>query len=176
MNHPAVDFYRSKGVDLEHEMLEIAVCAQHNNGGFTVDHWWRTNIKGIYAIGEAAGTHGVYRPGGSALNAGQVGALRAARHIAAQPCAPVPETLRPGCQEQLQNCLDMIASLQAGSNNTAALASQYRRRMSASGAAFRSPQELKALAEDTRRRSDRFLSSGRRRFHNSRSRQRLSSV
>ena len=150
MNQPAVDFYRSKGVDLEHEMLEIAVCAQHNNGGFTVDHWWRTNVKGIYAIGETAGTHGVYRPGGSALNAGQVGALRAARHIAAQPCSPVCETLRPDCQEQLQGSLDMITALQEGSNNTAVLASQYRRRMSASGAAFRSPQELNALAKDTR--------------------------
>lgn len=83
MNAPAVDFYREHGVDLSRQMLEIALCAQHNNGGLAVDRWWRTSLEGLYAAGEAAGTHGVYRPGGSALNAGQVGSLRAAEHIAA---------------------------------------------------------------------------------------------
>jgi hypothetical protein len=33
-------------------------------------------------VGEVNGSHGVYRPGGAALNAGQVGALRAAEYIA----------------------------------------------------------------------------------------------
>ena len=33
MNAPAYDLYLSKGVDLKTEMLEIALCAQHNNGG-----------------------------------------------------------------------------------------------------------------------------------------------
>ena len=72
----------SKGVDLRTEMLEIALCAQHNNGGLSTDLWWQTNVPGLYAAGEVAGTHGVYRPGGSALNAGQVGSMRAAQHIA----------------------------------------------------------------------------------------------
>jgi len=83
MNMPAVAFYQEHGVDLEKEMLEVAVCAQHNNGGLSVDAWWQTNIKGLFAVGEAAGTHGIYRPGGSALNAGQVGSTRAAEYIAA---------------------------------------------------------------------------------------------
>ena len=85
MNLPAVEFYRDKGVDLETEPLEISLCAQHNNGGLSVDLWWQTNIQGLFAIGEAAGTHGVYRPGGSALNAGQVGAERAALFILRHP-------------------------------------------------------------------------------------------
>lgn len=34
-------------------------------------------------MGEAAASHGVYRPGGTALNAGQVGSTRAAQYIAA---------------------------------------------------------------------------------------------
>lgn len=84
MNAPAVSFYRDKGVDLASEPLEIALCAQHNNGGIAVDAWWRTCVDGLFAAGEAAGTHGVYRPGGSALNAGQVGSLRAAQYIAAK--------------------------------------------------------------------------------------------
>lgn len=81
MNEPAVQFYRDHGIDLKKDRLEIAVCAQHNNGGLSVDLWWQTNIQGLFAIGEAAGTHGVYRPGGSALNAGQTGAERAALFI-----------------------------------------------------------------------------------------------
>ena len=85
MNEPAVNFYLDHGVDLQKEMLEIALCVQHNNGGLAVDHNWQTNISGLYAVGEAAATHGVYRPGGSALNAGQSGAQRAAQRIAAAP-------------------------------------------------------------------------------------------
>lgn len=79
MNSPAIDLYLNKGVDIRKEMLEIALCAQHNNGGIAVDLWWQTDVKGLFAAGEVAGTHGIYRPGGSALNAGQVGSLRAAR-------------------------------------------------------------------------------------------------
>lgn len=82
MNFPAIELYRNKGVDLEKEYLEIALCAQHNNGGIAVDKWWQTNISGLFAAGECAGTHGVTRPGGSALNSGQVGSLRAATFIA----------------------------------------------------------------------------------------------
>ena len=84
MNAPAVSFYMDKGVDLARQPLEIALCAQHNNGGLTIDCWWQTNVEGFFAVGEAAGSHGVYRPGGTALNAGQVGGIRAAQFIAAR--------------------------------------------------------------------------------------------
>ena len=92
MNEPAVDFYMDHGVDLRKEPLEIALCVQHNNGGIGVDHHWQTNIKGLYAVGEAAATHGVYRPGGSALNAGQSGAQRAAQAIYANPGSVAEES------------------------------------------------------------------------------------
>ena len=82
INQPAIDLYKSAGIDLAGEMLEIAVCAQHNNGGMAVNCWWETNVPHLFAVGEAAGTHGVYRPGGSALNAGQAGSTRAAMFIA----------------------------------------------------------------------------------------------
>jgi len=82
INRPAVDLYKNNGIDLTREMLEIAVCAQHNNGGLAVNCWWETNVPHLFAVGEAAGTHGVYRPGGSALNSGQVGSTRAAMFIA----------------------------------------------------------------------------------------------
>ncbi len=82
MNKPAIDIYKEHNIDLYTEPLEISVCAQHNNGGFAVNKWWESNIKHTFVIGEMAGTHGVKRPGGSALNAGQVGAQRAAEFIA----------------------------------------------------------------------------------------------
>ncbi len=82
MNPPAIEIYAEHDIDLHTEPLEIAVCAQHMNGGFAVDKWWQSNIAGTFVIGEMAGTHGVKRPGGSALNAGQVGAMRAAEYIA----------------------------------------------------------------------------------------------
>lgn len=85
MNRPAYNFYleRNPQIDLATEPLEVAVCAQHNNGGLTVDQWWHSNVTGFFPVGEAAGAHGIYRPGGAALNSGQVGATRAATYIAA---------------------------------------------------------------------------------------------
>src|SRR5699024_10037577 len=86
MNLPAYEFYLNKNpyVDLEQEMLEVDVCAQHNNGGLLVDAWWQSDLPGFFPVGEAGGAHGVYRPGGAALNSGQVGATRAAQFIAAR--------------------------------------------------------------------------------------------
>jgi succinate dehydrogenase/fumarate reductase flavoprotein subunit len=83
MNPLAIELYKRYKVDITVEPLEFAVNNQHMNGGIAVDIWGRTNIAGIYAVGEASGTHGVTRPGGSALNAGQVFGTRVAEHIAA---------------------------------------------------------------------------------------------
>ena len=85
MNEPAVNFYMDHGVDLRTQPLEIALCVQHNNGGLAIDASWQTSIPGLYAAGEVAASHGVYRPGGSALNAGQCGAVRASEAVAAHP-------------------------------------------------------------------------------------------
>ena len=81
MNPQAAEFYKEHGIDLKEQRLEIAVCAQHNNGGLSVDCWWETNVRNLFAVGEASGTHGIKRPGGSALNSGQTGALRASQRI-----------------------------------------------------------------------------------------------
>ncbi len=81
LNSKAIDVYLRQGIDLHRDMLRIAVCAQHNNGGVYTDNSFETDIKGLYVIGEAAGTFGLSRPGGSALNDTQVSGLIAARHI-----------------------------------------------------------------------------------------------
>ncbi|NLX13745.1 MAG: FAD-binding protein [Phycisphaerales bacterium] len=82
MNQPSIDLYKQMGVDLWKQPLEIGVCSQHCNGGFAVDAWWESTVPHLFVLGELAGTHGVKRPGGSALNSGQVGGLRAAQRIA----------------------------------------------------------------------------------------------
>ncbi|WP_300034398.1 FAD-binding protein [uncultured Roseobacter sp.] len=90
MNPLAIELYKRYKVDISAEPLEFAVNNQHMNGGIAVDTWGRTNVAGIYAVGEAAGTHGATRPGGSALNAGQVFGTRVAEHIAASGRAEEP--------------------------------------------------------------------------------------
>jgi succinate dehydrogenase / fumarate reductase, flavoprotein subunit len=90
MNPLAIELYRRYKVDIAAEPLEFAVNHQHMNGGISVDIWGRSSLPGCYAIGEAAGTHGVTRPGGAALNAGQVFGTRAAEHIASLPRAAAP--------------------------------------------------------------------------------------
>ena len=82
LNSKAIDVYLRQGINLKNDMLRIAVCAQHNNGGVYTDDNFESDIKGLYVIGEAAGTFGLSRPGGSALNDTQVGGLVCAKHIA----------------------------------------------------------------------------------------------
>lgn len=82
MNPQAIELYKSHGIDLYTEPLEIDICAQHNNGGFEVDtNYESVSIKGLYVVGEAAGVFGVHRPGGSALNSTQVSSRRAAEAV-----------------------------------------------------------------------------------------------
>jgi succinate dehydrogenase/fumarate reductase flavoprotein subunit len=92
LNAPAIALYRDHGIDITRERLEIAVCAQHNNGGLRGNPWWESNVRGLFPVGEVNGSHGVYRPGGASLNAGQVGGLRAAMFIARRYAADPPDT------------------------------------------------------------------------------------
>lgn len=84
MNPLAIRLYQMHGHDLTASPLKFTLNNQHLNGGIEVDIWGRTSLTGCYAAGENAGTHGVTRPGGAALNAGQVFARRCALHIAHQ--------------------------------------------------------------------------------------------
>ncbi|MEM6885560.1 MAG: FAD-binding protein, partial [Verrucomicrobiota bacterium] len=78
MNPLAIELYRMHGKDLCQEPLEFAMNNQHMNGGILINDWGETSLAGCYAIGEAAGSHGVTRPGGAALNSGQVFGRRVA--------------------------------------------------------------------------------------------------
>lgn len=82
MNPLSIELYKQYKVDIEKHPLLFAMNNQHMNGGLAVDIWGQTSLEGCYAIGEASGTHGVTRPGGAALNSGQVFGTRCAEHIA----------------------------------------------------------------------------------------------
>ncbi|WP_337270695.1 FAD-binding protein [Oryzifoliimicrobium ureilyticus] len=92
MNPLSIELYRRYKMDIAAEPLEFAVNNQHMNGGIMVDIWGRSSLAGCYAVGEAAGTHGVTRPGGAALNAGQVFGTRVGEHIAASGAARTAAT------------------------------------------------------------------------------------
>jgi succinate dehydrogenase / fumarate reductase flavoprotein subunit len=105
MNPLAIELYRMHGTDIATQSLPFNVNNQHMNGGVAVDTWGRASLPGLYALGEVAGTHGVTRPGGAALNAGQVLGVRVARHLAsvapARPDAGVAQAARAAVGESL---------------------------------------------------------------------------
>ncbi|SED54490.1 FAD-dependent oxidoreductase [Ruania alba] len=151
MNEPAYQFYleRNPQVDLEQEMLEVDVCAQHNNGGLLVDAWWQSNVAGFFPVGEAGGAHGVYRPGGAALNSGQVGATRAAQFIAARRTdAPVEQDVFADAAAPVVAGAVALAETAAARrasgapDNTGDLLTQVQELMSAKAGPVRSPESI----------------------------------
>jgi succinate dehydrogenase/fumarate reductase flavoprotein subunit len=161
MNAPAVDFYRERGVDLATQPLEIALCAQHNNGGVATDCWWQTDVCGLFCVGEAAATHGVYRPGGSALNAGQVGSTRAAQYIAAQ-CRGEADAVR--FAQALAPALDAVralcdAALCEGEDTLQDAWQRAGNRMSSVGAAIRNRDALRAALREVEQERETFSQS-----------------
>ena len=147
MNEPAIELYRSKGVDLAEEMLEIALCAQHHNGGIAVDLWWQSSVKGLFAAGECAGTHGITRPGGSALNAGQVGSLRAAQYIARHGRSLMDEGAFAALAEEA--CEEVKRASEYVSEDLSACIDRARRRMSDHAAAIRNSENIRKALSDT---------------------------
>lgn len=147
MNQPAIDFYRDKGVDLYTQPLEIALCAQHNNGGIGIDCWWQTHVKGLFAVGEVAASHGVYRPGGTALNAGQVGSTRAAQYIAARCRGDAPACFDTAAAAALTEMAALADACRADTGNVRALWQHAAEEMSRCGAAIRDPAQIRAYGK-----------------------------
>ena len=144
MNPPAVEIYREHGIDLHKEPLEIAVCAQHNNGGFAVNKWWESSIPHTFVIGEMAGTHGVKRPGGSALNAGQVGGLRAAEYIVNVYHSDLTHSPKKDdeTEQQIQGLVDKLDRWSTSSGRTPQeTTEEIQSRMTASAAHIREEKD-----------------------------------
>ncbi|MGI6255912.1 MAG: FAD-binding protein [Acutalibacter sp.] len=146
MNPGAVELYRAHGIDLRQESLEVAVCAQHCNGGLAVDLNWQTTLPGLYCAGEAAGTFGVSRPGGSALNSTQVGSQRAAEHICDTcPEHTPPEELTPSGQQAAEELLGQLGQLLEGGTPLGEQRRRFQQGMSLWAGHIRSLPEMAEL-------------------------------
>ena len=85
INPGAIVRFADEGIDLGPSWSRSPSAFQHNNGGLAANVWWESeNLAHLYPIGEVNGSHGLSRPGGSALNSGQVGGQRAAEYLAAR--------------------------------------------------------------------------------------------
>ncbi|OFY68472.1 MAG: hypothetical protein A2V64_00155 [Bacteroidetes bacterium RBG_13_43_22] len=152
LNSPAYFLYREHGIDLAREPLQIAVGVQHNNGGLKGNIWWESDLKHLFPVGEVNGSHGVYRPGGAALNSGQAGSLRAAKYINAKYNAPAPgpdDLIRESGEQIESKLIQAEMWLKSGkSSNNRLFLKKIRRRMSEAGGVIRSLEKAKtALAE-----------------------------
>ncbi|MBQ0070851.1 MAG: FAD-binding protein [Spirochaetales bacterium] len=150
MNKPAISFYQDKGVDLEKEPLQISLCAQHNNGGLDINCWWESNLKHFFVVGEAAGSHGVYRPGGSALNAGQVGSTRAAEYISRKyrDSSQEEAAFASVLEEALSSVTEIAEKTHAEEETVTALRKTVTSAMSECGGAIRDKKNIKALIDE----------------------------
>ena len=111
MNPLAIELYRQHKHDIATTPLPFNVSNQHMNGGVDVDIWAQSSLKGCYAIGEVAGTHGVTRPGGAALNAGQVFGMRCAKHIAScKDTFTDSSRIGDAIRKSIENTIDEISA------------------------------------------------------------------
>ncbi|MDD6994983.1 MAG: FAD-binding protein [Candidatus Borkfalkiaceae bacterium] len=160
MNAPAVELYKSKGLDITERYLQIALCAQHNNGGIAVDMWWQTSVPGLFAAGECAGTHGITRPGGSALNAGQAGSLRAAQYICSNTrVLPREKTFIKIAETALTKHGEVCIRCVSFTDNAQEKTAYAMRRMSDCGGAIRNENILKKAITETKADLDCLFTS-----------------
>jgi L-aspartate oxidase len=77
------DYCLRYGVDITRDLVPVAPAAHYSCGGIQVDDWGRTNLPGLYAVGEVActGLHGANRLASTSLLEGLVWGDRAARLI-----------------------------------------------------------------------------------------------
>jgi succinate dehydrogenase/fumarate reductase flavoprotein subunit len=147
MNPIAIELYKDHGIDICSEPLEIAVCAQHNNGGLSANAWWESsNVSHLFPVGEVNGSHGVYRPGGSALNSGQVGAFRAAEYIANRYRGTTvsDNDLQSAARQAVLKVVARIGLCRKGAGQSwKQERDEFQARMSRAGAHIRSESEIK---------------------------------
>ena len=164
MNPLAIEIYREHGIDLRTEPLEIALCAQHQNGGLAVNKWWESSIAHTFVIGEMAGTHGVKRPGGAALNSGQVGGLRAAMYIgnAYGGKAPTDGEFPKDAVGQVERLIGKLESYGEAREglNPAAVIGEIQGRVTACGGHIREINKARAALAESIRLYRRIEQSG----------------
>lgn len=163
MNPGAIGLYKDHGIDITKEPLEVAVCAQHNNGGLAGNHWWESvNIKHLFPVGEVNGSHGVARPGGSALNSGQVGSLRAAEFIANvyNGSDLKMSDFNKAAKAEIKDVLGFLGCCETSEQKWRFVRSELQGRMSRAGAHIRSLDELKVAVKEAKAQLDALEEQG----------------
>ncbi len=154
MNPLAIKLYQEQNIDITKEPLEIAVCAQHNNGGLTGDIWWQSDIEHLFPVGEVNGSHGVYRPGGSALNSGQVGGYRAAEYIsskyqnAPQDVKLFMDSAKDRIKDVFDECNRLVSNLDSKSDCCDSARDEIQNRMTINGSHIREIEGVKKALKD----------------------------
>ena len=150
LNSKAIDVFMHHGINLSKDRLKIAVCAQHNNGGVYTDSDYQTDVSGLYVIGEAAGSFGLTRPGGSALNDTQVGGLVCTKHIRKQEEKAVNEDL---LREKLSGYKNLFSTFETDGSTDY---SSIKRSMSSCASFIRNENECISLLEEINGLLDRL--------------------
>ena len=127
--------------------------------------WWESNIKHLFPVGEVNGTHGVYRPGGSALNSGQVGSLRAAQYIAHRYTkeAMDAKTLAKVCGQQIIETVEYGKRALNENKRMTDFSEEKRKlgiRMSKAGANIRSESEVRQALMENREQQKQINAVG----------------
>lgn len=156
MNPMAVRLYKENGIDITREPLEVAVCAQHHNGGLKGNIWWESNLRHFFPVGEVNGTHGVYRPGGSALNSGQVGGYRAAEFIARRYKDPglCREEFTALAKAQIEETLELarraLNCVGGQGQKMMDFRREFQERMSKAAAHIREPESIREAIQEAK--------------------------
>lgn len=95
-----IKFMLSKGLDVQHDLLQVQIHHHTSNGGIRIDENAQAKVMGLFAAGEAAGWQGADRLGGTMLGGSQVfgwrAGARAAKVAATRPSKDLgPQALEP---------------------------------------------------------------------------------
>lgn len=157
MNKKAIDLYKAHKIDLYKDMLRVAVCAQHQNGGISVDKNYETSVHGLYAVGEAAGVFGVYRPGGTALNSTQVSSLCAAEAISKIKIRKTDN--REFLIKEAQNFIGKIKIQKTKSKSILKIQNEIQAEMSVFAGFLRDEEKIAALQKKVKRYNKDFFTN-----------------
>lgn len=165
MNEKAYQLYLSNGINLESELLEINVSAQHCNGGLSGDIWYEsTSLKGFYPVGEVNGVFGIRRPGGSALNSTQVGSMRAAQKIHALSKSTTQNSSADLVDMIPHHIFDMLQLMDISNRSDDSSIEKilmkrkaYSRRMSECGSFLRNPAMISVAIGEIKKEIENFF-------------------